>query len=551
MYESLTILMRTNIPRLTESPETIRIGKTTADFEHPTAWAFSIINDNVVGVSGRTHPYIFNAIRAVASPEAAWGILPGDHGKRPQSVYSDYGVKFAPHIPNDADLAWFRKIYTGDMGGLRERTKSGRVWKSIKIEGDTVAAVSFWARRKHVNDADIELLVRSLKLKEPIYVEFIDSKQAELYKAGATHATKELRSKIHPTFDSKRIIDILVRAHVSPMSITPEEQDIVGEFRGKPDAPVTVPPDDMTAAERNFRRTIGDSTITAAISEGLGSYTAPTDAKKLFWDFYCLYTLAFKYGDLYNHYYPNQGGQEIVNFRIAECVNEAFFSVKERVKGLIIKHIPLVALDEALNINYTQEFDLEALYLWLLTNAGSNWNKRAPLAELVPVMLAYVEQKAPGVGDRVSKFLAGLLALVMRNSHITSQTVTCTPEFITDTELGAFLQSRGGRVEMNALESVFTLHWDDGYGGHKWFEICELWRKLKASKTIKNEVFYIDRFYDIEHNTGALLDKVPALWVPKADLNARFLVRDPREFIPHVSADCRKLTVAVTRVVGA
>lgn len=545
--------MLTSRPRLTESPEIIRLGgKVTANYEHPSAWAFSIIN-SVVAVTGGTHPTIFSALRMVTLPNDSMAQMELD-AKGQRQIYKEYGVKFAPHLPTAKDLEWYSSNWTGQMGLMRERTKSGRVWKSIQIDNDKVSAISFWARRKQITDQDIQLLVSSMKLQTPLYVEFMDSKNAEVYHGSVdTHDTKALKSQVDPGTSPEAIIDILARAHAAPHTLTAREKAIAAEFRGTTTPPAPPVSDQekagMSRAEINYRKKLGDSAkFEASTIEGLGNYTSPGDPIKLFWDFYCLYTLSFKYGDLFHHYYPNKPQDDIINFRVAETINEAFFSVKERIKSLMLKRVPLVCLDEVLNLNYTRELDLEQLYLWMFVHGKVD--KHTPLPQLSQAMAVYLQQKAPHLHGGLQAWLSGLLALIMQNVHVSGvRRVTFVPDFLPDDELIGFIQSQGGVLSLKILEDLFTLlHWDEGYGGHMWFEICQLIRQLNATKTLKTEIFLIDRLYDIEHNTGRLLEKIPALHVPKAELDKRFLIREPREFIPHVSSDCRKLVIAVSRV---
>lgn len=61
------------------------------------------------------------------------------------------------------------------------------------------------------------------------------------------------------------------------------------------------------------------------------------------------------------------------------------------------------------------------------------------------------------------------------------------------------------------LESIrelyFTRCWGDDYGGPKWGAATDFLIKLKASKSVKDDVFFIDRILDMQHNTGFILNK--------------------------------------------
>jgi hypothetical protein len=52
------------------------------------------------------------------------------------------------------------------------------------------------------------------------------------------------------------------------------------------------------------------------------------------------------------------------------------------------------------------------------------------------------------------------------------------------------------------------LSWDHDYGGTAWEAACVAWRKLNRSKSIGDIIVAIDHIFDLQHNTGFLLNKV-------------------------------------------
>ena len=244
--------------RITESPETIRLSDTVkADYRHPSARAFAIIGSTVANTP-RTHPFIFNALKAVQGKDAGNMYAYTLRNSGPEGVYEEFRVEFAPHLPTAEDLAWFNANTLGEMGAQREVTRSGRIWRGVQVDDSKISAMSFWVEKSKVSDADLKLVVEALKLEAPIYVEFMDSTRPELYGQGPS--TQELRSKIRPELTSRQIIDILVKAHTDPSSLSGWEKAVVAEYRGSQSAPAK--PDTTgfsSAAERRFRSTIGDS----------------------------------------------------------------------------------------------------------------------------------------------------------------------------------------------------------------------------------------------------------------------------------------------------
>ena len=87
------------------------------------------------------------------------------------------------------------------------------------------------------------------------------------------------------------------------------------------------------------------------------------------------------------------------------------------------------------------------------------------------------------------------------------------------------------RTSLETVKEMFlTRCWAIQYGGKKWATATDFLIKLKASKTLKDDVYLIDRIFDLQHNTGHLLNKT----------NFRVLSR-PRSF-SHRRSLCTPLT---------
>ena len=56
-------------------------------------------------------------------------------------------------------------------------------------------------------------------------------------------------------------------------------------------------------------------------------------------------------------------------------------------------------------------------------------------------------------------------------------------------------------------ELYFVKCWCSSYGGPKWGQATDLLIKLKEAKTFKDEIFLLDRIFDLQHNTGFVLNK--------------------------------------------
>jgi hypothetical protein len=221
--------------RLSESPEIIALGDDEYDYSSPCASAYSIINGKVVSTR-RTHPFIFNALEVMANPTS--GPVSGASARASlkrsgaEAFLKDYGITVWPSPLTHEDLRWFSGVFTREMGALRERTQSGRVWTRVPVASKIVAAMSFWARSDEVPDDTVRLVIDRYSLTDrPVYVEFIDSVRPAIY-TPVERETRKLKSKIDPELSEEEIMEILVRAHTCPESLTAKEKAVLREFRG-------------------------------------------------------------------------------------------------------------------------------------------------------------------------------------------------------------------------------------------------------------------------------------------------------------------------------
>jgi hypothetical protein len=107
----------------------------------------------------------------------------------------------------------------------------------------------------------------------------------------------------------------------------------------------------------------------------------------------------------------------------------------------------------------------------------------------------------------------------------------------------------------NAIRLFNAPFWEEYaelYGGKKWAQITEalmhLHDSVKRAKGMKDIMFAIDRLYDMEHNTGSLVGKLPKnVAVSEQDLDLRASIRSVREFYPYVSSQVKKIIDACPR----
>jgi hypothetical protein len=207
------------IRRLLESPDIIRIADMVLEYDHVHATTFCFIDDHHVAIVDRTHIFIYNALRAFRKSV--------DY-----SVFKEYGVKFLPKRPSKEVLFAAADSLVGDMGINRMNTFSGRIWLDLVSNAiGRFSAVSFWVTSKtpgvkrklgsvmHIFGID----------DEPLYIEFIDSRQPEVFNPNSDSGS--LISKSNPDLTPQQIADILRRAHIDRQSLSREEREVVDEFR--------------------------------------------------------------------------------------------------------------------------------------------------------------------------------------------------------------------------------------------------------------------------------------------------------------------------------
>ena len=94
-----------------------------------------------------------------------------------------------------------------------------------------------------------------------------------------------------------------------------------------------------------------------------------------------------------------------------------------------------------------------------------------------------------------------------------------------------------------------NLHWSGAYGGPKWGEGVESFIKLMAqakNENVEDMAGLVDHIYDLEHNTGELLNK-GGMYVAPTDLDRRAKVTSLARYLPNVSPLIQRL---ILRVMG-
>jgi len=93
-------------------------------------------------------------------------------------------------------------------------------------------------------------------------------------------------------------------------------------------------------------------------------------------------------------------------------------------------------------------------------------------------------------------------------------------------------------ITLDDIEKAYNyIPWDGAYGGPRWGAgVIALLKLVHAKKNLSTEDMnhIIDHIYDLQHNTGSLLNKGP-MYVSENDLNRRYKITDVMRFVPFVS----------------
>jgi hypothetical protein len=92
-----------------------------------------------------------------------------------------------------------------------------------------------------------------------------------------------------------------------------------------------------------------------------------------------------------------------------------------------------------------------------------------------------------------------------------------------------------------------NFHWRSSYGGPKWVEVVNGWKRLYTAKTKSELYIAIDHVYDLQHNTGTVLNKVKNYYVKNSlswlatALDFKASAKSIYQLLPRCSSDMRKL----------
>lgn len=95
--------------------------------------------------------------------------------------------------------------------------------------------MSFWINQSDINKEQIELLRSAFNVTGNLYLEFVNTREPELYDPSNEKKSEEisLQSEILPKLKPNELINLLVKVHTNGYnSLNPLEKKLVDEYRG-------------------------------------------------------------------------------------------------------------------------------------------------------------------------------------------------------------------------------------------------------------------------------------------------------------------------------
>ncbi len=265
-------------------------------------------------------------------------------------------------------------------------------------------------------------------------------------------------------------------------------------------------------------------------------YRAPASPKFLLYDFYVLSYIRTLNIDPHAKGFVGRFNQpETLKSDIEHATSVLLPHLKKHILDVLffcmcaeLRHFYIYAEDEYEKDGTLKENPMIAQYLdtWKVVRYGKHGTPNVEKYKSV-------KREVPAGEERRDDYLRSWRAA----KHVIEKTGRTVSEFVKQT-IEAFDQRNG---------------WELDYGGKAWQDICEAWIMLHEADNFNTISVAIDHIYDLQHNTGFVLNKIPEYkesWVEKA-LNHKARVKDIRELFPYCSSDMRKLGQQAMRAVGA
>jgi len=148
------------MPRISQSPELLKIGSKTYNYSSACARTF-LFAGKVVVWSHSPHIDIINGLMCMSGPSD-------------KKMMKKYGFQISGKL-TQKDLDYFKENWSGTLGDTRRQNKAGRVWLQVPDDnGNAVNVISFWAFRKSTDEEDLQKLYSALEIEGDSWIDWDD-----------------------------------------------------------------------------------------------------------------------------------------------------------------------------------------------------------------------------------------------------------------------------------------------------------------------------------------------------------------------------------------
>lgn len=292
--------------------------------------------------------------------------------------------------------------------------------------------------------------------------------------------------------------------------------------------------------KKQFKKLIG--VITEAILLNEASYRLPNDGSQIFWDFYSLYTAWYFYGSGHPTYYPRDEFHPSVS-PLPEAqrkyIDDLFESCLFQLSRSMLHYLEKIIYTEFRH--YVNEGGFEAHYH--LRNYIKNpkyFEQNVGKMDKKQIIDFLYSRNDVNLSYDLFKKIVCLSEKIITNNveHIISHNISQDDEDDRSTASERVFKILKqiclscNITEKDIIEYFDYAPWSTDYGGSSWADIVKVFLELKKNidSDPKHLLTIIDKIYDMEHNTGSVLNKGNLL-VLKSELDIRSELKDLESFL--------------------
>jgi hypothetical protein len=289
------------------------------------------------------------------------------------------------------------------------------------------------------------------------------------------------------------------------------------------------------------------------LAEGKSSYILPSDGTHIFWDFYTLYTLWYLYGSGHTAYYPKDEFNPTTgpsNYVLRDYIDNVFESCLFQLSNKMANYLKKIIIME-FRYAFGDEGGFYDTYYKIkkrIKNKHSDYHSM-PLDKFLELIHSNDSNNIPKeLFDKMVKLsFYSVKENIAFNTDSDSNEDDSRSRFV---KLFEPLIKKAG-ITLDDIEIYFRkADWESDYGGDSWGEIVKVYKELidkMENAEAKDLVVIIDKIYDMEHNTGSVLNKGDLL-ISKSDLDLRANFADLSDFATmSISSNVKKIVDTILK----